>query len=294
MSKAHIKRWLIGQVEVIRIVEIDAHEDEITTLLKDANRELLLSYGWLQPHFVTPEGKIRISFQCFLVRSQGLQIMVDTCIGNGRERAIPVFHQLQTDFLEDLEHVGAKPEEIDVVLCTHLHNDHVGWNTRWAGGRWAPTFPNARYLFAAEEVDHWQRERLTGEIPETDHFPDSIDPVLEAGLVDRVRTDHRITDEVRLFPTPGHTPGHVCIAISSDGHEAVITGDMMHHPLQIARPDIMASFDWDPGEAAQTRREFVEAHARNGALVIGTHFCDPTSGRIVPDAEGWKLEVQDR
>jgi glyoxylase-like metal-dependent hydrolase (beta-lactamase superfamily II) len=293
MPANHIKRWRIGEVEVIRIVEINAHEDEITTLLKEADRSLLQSYDWLQPHFVTPEGKIRISFQCFVVRSRGLQIMVDTCIGADRDRAIPVFDHLQTDFLEDLDHAGVKPEDIDVVLCTHLHDDHVGWNTRLVDGRWVPTFPNARYLFAAEELIHWQAERAGGEVHYTAHFPDSIDPVLEAGLVDRVGTDHRVTDEVRLFPTPGHTPGHVCIAISSGGREAVITGDLMHHPLQIARPDLRASFDSDPDQAAQTRSNFVEAQARTGALVIGTHFCDPTSGRIVEGPAGWMLKVQD-
>ncbi len=156
MTANHIKRWRIGEVEIVRIVEINAHEDEISMLLPGAGRDLMLQYEWLRPHFVTSEGKMRISFQCFLVRSRGLQIMVDTCIGNGRERAIPIFRQLQTEFLQDLERAGARPEDIDVVLCTHLHDDHVGWNTRLIDGRWVPTFPQARYLFAAQELDYWQ------------------------------------------------------------------------------------------------------------------------------------------
>ncbi len=293
MAAGHIKRWRIGDVDVVRIVEIDQHQDEISFLLEGADRDLMLSHGWLAPHFATPEGRIKISFQCFLVRSQGLQIMVDTCIGNDRDRSIPVFHQLQTDFLSDLEVAGAKPETIDVVLCTHLHDDHVGWNTRLVNGRWVPTFPNARYLFAGEEMDHWQAARANGEIRETAHFPDSIDPVIQAGLVDRVTPNHRITEEVSLFPTPGHTPGHVAIAISSNGRDAVITGDLMHHPVQIARPEIRANVDMDKDLAALTRQAFVEAQGLSGALVIGTHFCDPTSGRIVRDGEGWRLQVQD-
>jgi glyoxylase-like metal-dependent hydrolase (beta-lactamase superfamily II) len=293
MAVGNMKRWRIGAVEIVRIVEINAHEDDISVLLDGAGRDLMLRYEWLRPHFVTAEGRMKISFQCFLVRSQGLRIMVDTCIGNGRERSIPLFHQLQTEFLQDLERAGAQPEEIDVVLCTHLHNDHVGWNTRLMDGRWVPTFPRARYLFAAQEIDHWQGVRASGETPDTAHFPDSIDPVLEAGLIERVRTDHAITAEVRLFPTPGHTPGHVAIAISSQGQKAVITGDMMHHPVQIARPDLRVHADSDKDLAAQTRQAFVQAQASSGALVIGSHFSDPSSGRVLSDGRSWKLEVGD-
>ncbi len=293
MAASHIKHWRIGAVEVIRIVEIDGHEDEVSMLLAGADRDLMRRHDWLWPHFATPDARMRLSFQCFLVRSEGLQIMVDTCIGNDRERAIPVFHQLQTDFLQDLEAAGTTPDAIDVVLCTHLHNDHVGWNTRLVDGRWVPTFPNARYLFAADEMEHWQAVLKAGGNHDTAHFPDSIDPVVEAGLVQLVSCDHRITSEVRLTPTPGHTPGHVSIAISSEGAEAVITGDMMHHPIQIARPDLHANFDTDSAWAARTRQAFVEAQARSGALVIGSHFADPTSGRITRDGDGWRLDVAD-
>ncbi len=292
MATSHMKRWQIGAVEVIRIVEINAYEDELATLLAGTPRELIQRYDWLRPHFATPDGRIKISFQCFLVRSRGKQIMIDTCIGNGRERAIPVFHHLQSDFLADLQAAGADPREIDVVLCTHMHNDHVGWNTRLLEGKWVPTFPNARYLFSAPELAHWKAVRLVGEHPDTQHFPDSIDPIAAVGLIHAVETDYRITDEVQLLPTPGHTPGHVCVRITSGGAEALITGDMMHHPVQIAHPEMRAAFDVDPAQAALTRQTFVERHERSGALIIGTHFAHPTSGRIVRDGERWRLDVQ--
>src|SRR5690606_7188683 len=124
---------------------------------------------------------------------------------------------------------GYDPDTVDIVLCTHLHFDHVGWNTRWDGTRWVPTFPNARYLFGKGEYDHWKHHDDGSH--NMDHFADAIDPVVEAGLVDFIPAEHQVCAEVSLFPTPGHTPGHVSVLIRSQGQEAVITGDLMHHPL---------------------------------------------------------------
>ena len=130
------------------------------------------------------------------------------------------------------------------MLCTHLHFDHVGWNTHRVDGRWVPTFPNARYLFSRREYDHWRMLRDTGGYHAINHLSDAVDPVVEAGLVDFIPADHAISEEIRLFPTPGHTPGHVSVHIASQGEEAVITGDMMHHPIQVALPEHPATFDW--------------------------------------------------
>jgi glyoxylase-like metal-dependent hydrolase (beta-lactamase superfamily II) len=175
------------------------------------------------------------------------------------------------------------------VMCTHLHFDHVGWNTHKVNGKWVPTFPNARYLFGQKEWDHWVHLRRTNGYHHMEHLVDSIDPVVEAGLVDYVGPNHRITDEVWLEPTPGHTPGHVSVHISSRGQEAVITGDMMHHPIQLADLDKHGNFDMDKAQGAQTRREFVERYQGRKVLIIGSHFCDPTSGWIVRDGESYKL-----
>ena len=160
---------------------------------------------------------MKISFQAFVLRSRGKSVMIDTCIGADRKREYDVFCNLKTSFLEDLAAAGFPAASIHAVLCTHLHFDHVGWNTRLVDGRWVPTFPQARYLFGKQEFDHWTHLRNTGGYHDVEHLHDSIDPVVAAGLVDYITPDYQVTDEVSLFPTPGHTPGHVSVLIRSQG-----------------------------------------------------------------------------
>jgi glyoxylase-like metal-dependent hydrolase (beta-lactamase superfamily II) len=191
-------------------------------------------------------------------------------------------------FLEDLTHAGFPPASIDTVLCTHLHIDHVGWNTHMVDGRWVPTFPNARYLMNRTELQ-FLRSQIGVAHAETEHIPDSIQPVFDAGLVDFVSRDHRVTDELWLEPTPGHTPGHVSIHIASKGEHAVITGDLMHHPVQCAEPHLRSNFCNDHDQARETRLAFLERYQDRGALVIGSHFADPTAGWITRDGAAWRL-----
>lgn len=245
----------------------------------------------MRPHFATPDGKMIISFQCFVLRSQGRMAMIDTCIGNDRQREFPVFTNMQTTFLEDLAAAGFPHEEITDVLCTHLHFDHVGWNTRLVDGKWVPTFPQARYLFGKREYEHWKHLHETHGYHDLNHMDDAVMPVLEAGLVEFIEPDFRLTDEVSLIPTPGHTPGHVSVLIQSKGESAVITGDMMHSPIQIAVPEREARFDMDKSAAARTRGEFVRRFNGTPTLVIGSHFAEPTAGHIVPDGAAWKFKV---
>lgn len=292
MAVEHIKHWKIGDVEVARIVEVNDHRDPMTMLLAEGTPQFVQQFEWLRPHFATPEGGMRISFQCFAVSSRGRRIMIDTCIGADRQREFPIFCNMKTTFLDDLAAAGFAPGTIDTVLCTHLHFDHIGWNTRLVSGRWVPTFPRARYLFGQREWEHWQHLRRTGGYHDFAHIEDSIEPILEAGLADFVGPEHRITDEVWLEPTPGHTPGHVSVRISSRGEEAVITGDMMHHPIQLAVPESHANFDMDKPLGARTRRAFIERYQDRKALIIGSHFCDPTSGWIVRDGAAWKLVLE--
>jgi glyoxylase-like metal-dependent hydrolase (beta-lactamase superfamily II) len=292
MAAEHIKHWRIGEVEVARIVEVNAWEDDITMLLPDATPAFVQQFKWLQPHFATPDGKMILSFQAFVLRSRGKTFMIDTCIGNDRQREFDVFTNMQTSFLQDLRTAGFPPEQIDGVLCTHLHFDHVGWNTRKEGDHWVPTFPQARYYFGREEYAHWQHLRETDGYHHVDHLVDSIDPIVQAGLVDFIDPDFQLTDEVSLIPTPGHTPGHVSVLIRSGGQEAVITGDMMHHPIQLAIPATHGRFDMDQARSAQTRVEFVGRFADTSTLVIGSHFSDPTAGHIVTDGASWKLKTE--
>ena len=173
------------------------------------------------------------------------------------------------------------------MLCTHLHVDHVGWNTRLEDGRWVPTFPNARYLWNRQEYDYWidSEETLYQSI-----MSESVKPVFDAGLVDLVEGEHAVTDEVRLEPTPGHTPGHVSVHIASRGEEAIITGDFIHHPVQCAHPEWSSAFDYDAPQGIETRRKFFAQYANQPVLIIGTHFAGVTAGRIVPDGDVWRLD----
>jgi glyoxylase-like metal-dependent hydrolase (beta-lactamase superfamily II) len=291
MTAEHIKHWRIGDVEIARIVEVNGWEDDITMLLPDASPEFVQGFPWLVPHFATPAGKMIISFQCFVLRSQGRVAMIDTCIGNDRKREFDVFTNMQTSFMEDLTTAGFPADEVTDVLCTHLHFDHVGWNTRLVDGRWVPTFPQARYLFGRREWEHWKFLNDTHGYHDLNHMEDAVLPIIDAGLAEFIEPDFQLTDEVTLLPTPGHTPGHVSVLIRSRGQSAVITGDMMHNPIQIAVPATEARFDMDKPQAARTRCEFVERFNNSGTLVIGSHFADPSAGHIVSDGKAWKLKV---
>jgi glyoxylase-like metal-dependent hydrolase (beta-lactamase superfamily II) len=291
MAAEHIRHWRVGDVEIARIVEVYGFEDDIAMLLPEATPQYVQQFGWLVPHFATAEGRMIISFQCFVLRSKGRTVMIDTCIGNDRKREFEVFCNMQNTFLEDLGTAGFPANQVTDVLCTHLHFDHVGWNTRLIEGKWVPTFPQARYLFGRREWQHWKNLRDTNGYHHMDHLHDSIDPILAAGLEEFIDPDFRLTQEISLIATPGHTPGHVSVLIDSRGEQAVITGDLMHNPIQIAIPATEARFDMDKPQAARTRCDFVQRFCNSGTLVIGSHFAEPTAGRIVSDGKAWKLEV---
>ena len=288
MAKEHIRHWQIGDVKLTRIVEVNAHQDPFTMLSVECEPDMGKHYPWLIPTFATPEGIMKISFQAFALTTPDRTIVIDTCIGEGRVREFDIFTNMQSDYLEDLVAAGYDPSAVEIVLCTHLHFDHVGWNTRRENGRWVPTFPNARYLFNRHEYEHWESARANGD-GHFDHFADAVDPVIAAGLVDLVGSEHQICPEVSLFPTPGHTPGHVSVLIHSRGKEAVITGDLMHHPIQLARPDLPVNADSDKAQGSATRTAFCERFANREVTVIGSHFCEPTAGRIISDEKNWRL-----
>jgi glyoxylase-like metal-dependent hydrolase (beta-lactamase superfamily II) len=291
MAKEHIRSWKIGSVEITRLVEVSGWEDDIGMLWTDAGPKDVLKHPWLQPHWATPEGKMIISFQCFVMRTANRQIMLDTCIGSDRQREFPVFTNMQSSFLEDLTHAGFSLDSIDTVLCTHLHFDHVGWNTRLVDGQWVPTFPNARYLFSKAEYDHWCHLRDTDGYHDLNHMFDAVGPVVDAGLVDLIDPEsHQVCPEIKLMPTPGHTPDHISIMIESEGEKAVITGDMMHNPIQIAEPQVFGRFDMVKEIARDTRMKFVEQMANTNTIVIGSHFSDPTAGHVIKDASGTRFK----
>ena len=218
----------LGRLRVSAVVE-RAGPTRPTWLLPDATPDAVERHrGWLAPRFLDDKGRLLQSIHTFIVQAPDRTVLIDTCVGNDKDRGGRApFHMLRTSFLEDLTAAGFPPESIDVVVCTHLHVDHVGWNTRLDGGRWVPTFPRARHLFARREWEHWSRERDedTRRI-----MADSITPVLDAGLADLVDEDHQVSDAIWLEPTPGHTPGHVSVRLRGRDAEAVVTGDLNAPP----------------------------------------------------------------
>ena len=282
MSEYPIQRWKVGDATVTKVVEC-VQKWPFSALLPDVTEEML-DADWLAP-FAHDDGRMLLSFHAFVIESRGRTIVVDTCIGNDKERTPHVFDHLQTSFIADLDEAGFTTDDVDTVFCTHLHVDHVGWNTTLVDGRWVPTFPRARYLLDQREIDYLRAEpQGLGDV-----YGDSVAPVLDAGVVDLVEPDHRLTDEVWLEPTPGHTPGHHSVRVNSGGSDAVITGDMVHHPVQIVRPDICSNADWRPELAAATRNQAYERWGPD-MLVIGTHFATPTAGRLERDGDAWRLD----
>ena len=279
----------LGRLRVSAVVE-RAGPTRPTWLLPDATPEAVERHReWLAPHFMDDKGRFLQSIHAFVIQAPGFTALVDTCVGNDKDRGGRApFHMMQTTFLDDLKAAGVAPESVDLVVCTHLHVDHVGWNTRLSNGHWVPTFPRARHLFARREWEHWSSE--------TDDdtkriMADSVTPVLDAGLADLVAMDHRVSDEMWFEPTPGHTPGHMSVRLQSGGAEAVITGDLMHCPAQVAEPDWCSHFDTDPEQARKTRRAFCERYAGTAVAVLGTHFHHPTAGRIVRHGSTWRFAI---
>jgi len=291
-----MKTWQVGDVRITQVIELGGQPTSGLFFFPAADAEFVKRYAWLRPHFADEEGKLFASVHAFVIESQGRRIIVDTCVGNDKPRRVRAWDRLRGPFLQDLARAGHPAESIDTVVCTHLHVDHVGWNTRLADGRWVPTFANARYLFGRIEWAHWSAQVAAhdgqGDPPgEADVLADSVRPIVDAGLADLVEMDHRITDEVWLEPTPGHTPGHVSVHIASQGREAVITGDLMHHPIQCSEPDLANNFDSDREAARLTRRAFLARYSDRPVLVLGTHFAPPTGGWVVRAGEAWQFSV---
>ncbi len=277
-------RWTIGDVTVTRIAEIVA-DLPLAGLLAEATPNGLAPHRqWLEPHFLREDGQAPLSLHGLLVETGDLRILVDTCMGPHPVPGLPTFTDGAADFLAALADAGSTRDAIDIVLCTHLHFDHVGWNTIPDGDRLVPTFPNARYLFARAEWEHWSTAPDRGGFTST--FEVAVQPVVDAGLADFVESDHKLCDTVRLVPTAGHTPGHVSVQIASRGQRAFITGDMTHHPVQWAEPDWTMNADSDSAAAAATRRRMAESFADTCVLVIGTHYAPPCAGHRVRGEQG--------
>jgi glyoxylase-like metal-dependent hydrolase (beta-lactamase superfamily II) len=285
----HMLSWRIGSIIVTQIIEVEAGA-VLQKRISGATPENIKKIAWLRPHFADAEGNIRAVVQAFLVQSGGEKILVDSCVGNGRRRVdIPEWSDLQTEFLALLADIGCQPAEVSKVICTHLHFDHVGWNTRWNGEQWVPTFPNAKYLLAQEEFDYWKTDPPQEAGDDKAAFAESILPVYAAGLVSLVPTIASIGPGISLIPTPGHTPAHVSILLVSEGESAIITGDAVHHPCQVANPDWYSLSDTDRELATTSRKRLVLRCCDTSTIVIGSHFAPPTAGLIRRDGASFRF-----
>jgi glyoxylase-like metal-dependent hydrolase (beta-lactamase superfamily II) len=283
-------RWQVGEITITRVDEIELPSQTGPWLLPGATKELVGKAEWLHPDFADSERTLRLASHSFAVRVGDQRILVDTAIGNGKDRANPAWHNLGTDYLERLTEVGFRPEDVDLVIITHLHTDHVGWNTRLHNGLWVPTFPNARYLVSRIEWDYWSS--VDKDAAREQMFRDSVFPVHDSGLfelVDVPTGGTEVAPGVRLLPTPGHTPGQVAVWIENSGQRAVITGDSVHHPVQLAHPHVTSCVDIDPAQAQRTRLELFESIADTETLLLGTHFPAPTGGVVRQEGKGYRL-----
>jgi glyoxylase-like metal-dependent hydrolase (beta-lactamase superfamily II) len=277
-------QWKVGKVKITEVVELETI-GSTRFILPLAGNEEIRKLPWLIPHFATEEGRLKMSIHSLVVETPHHRIVVDTGLGNDKQgRTVPIWNNRQGPFLEMLAAAGFPAETIDIVLCTHLHVDHVGWNTRLIDGKWVPTFVNARYLFGRTEYEHWRDFSDTED--KIAVFKDSVQPIVEAGKAELTASDARLTHEISLIPTPGHSPGHMSVLIESEDEQALLTGDVAHHPCQIAHLDWSSTVDSDTAQSPVTRRELFSRFADTPTLVIGGHF---GAGRIKRDGEAFRF-----
>lgn len=264
----------LQRVEELRIPNSIAYFTDDAQLV-DAHRH------WLAPHFLDDEGRFDLVFQSWIFESEGRVVLVDPCTGNGKPHPVPFFDMLDVPFIERMGESGYRPEDVDFVVCTHLHHDHCGWNTRLRDGKWLPTFPNARYIMQRAEYERWGplRDRFPAFVYNEGVFERSVQPVVEAGLAELISGSHRLAPGLTAEPAPGHTIGHQMLHLVSAGRHALFTGDCFHHPIQLVEPSLPFGDAEDQDQVARMRRQLVEMSAELDALLIAAHLPAPYAVR---------------
>lgn len=286
-----MKDVVLGRLSVSRVCEGDAVIPLPVALPGITEQDLARLKGWYwDPDLADAPASagMRISVHSFVLRVDGRNILIDTCCGNDKQRSLPPVSHLQSPYLENLARAGLSPEDIHLVMCTHLHFDHVGWNTRLKDGSWVPTFPHARYLFGRRDLEFFRTQHH--EATHREAFDDSVAPILDAGLADIVdastRIHREIGDGIWLEDVSGHSPGNLCVIAECGGGRAVFSGDCFHHPMQLVRPDAAFFADEDPSKASATRQRLLHEYANADAVFFPAHFTGTTAGRVERDREG--------
>jgi glyoxylase-like metal-dependent hydrolase (beta-lactamase superfamily II) len=273
----------IGNVTIHRIVEQEGPFFDALQFFPTLTKELFdENRGWLQPKYIDAQDRLMLCIQSYIVKTPHHTIMIDSCVGNHKPRPTrPFWHMMNSDRYEkNLAASGFGVNDIDFVMCTHLHTDHVGWNTRLENGRWVPTFPKARYVFSDRELAYWTKRQQDN--PSTcPWITDSVLPIVAANRVDIVKSAHAFNDLMTLIPTPGHTIDHYSVRVGRKGADAVITGDMIHSPLQARYPELGMMSDYDSAQAGQSRRELFGRFCDTSTLMCTAHFPSPSTARVV-------------
>lgn len=284
----------VGSCQVSRIEEMLTPGFDPKFLLPDFDPAVFGKHPELrEPNFWhAASSKVMSSMHSWLIRMDGKIILVDTGCGNHKTRALPLFqrfHMLDLPYLDALAAEGVRPEQVDLVICTHLHIDHVGWNTVLKDGRWVPTFPHARYVFGRREFEHWRApDAGLSKLPENaDVIADSVMPIVEAGLADFVDSGDRILPGLEVADAAGHTAGQLMVTLTSGRDAVVFSGDCIHQPLQVFRPDWNSRFCEDPETARATRRRLLAYCADRGAVIMPAHFGAPHAGFVQRAGDGW-------
>jgi glyoxylase-like metal-dependent hydrolase (beta-lactamase superfamily II) len=280
------QRWTVGEATITSVVEEETHHIPPEFFFPAATAAEVVAHDWLVPDFADADGNVALRVQAFVIEVGTRRVLVDPCVGNGKPLPIVFWNEQTWPFFERFTDAGFDAAGIDTVVHTHLHADHVGWDTHLADGAWVPTFTNARHLYIERELE-WVKK---GDNPGNDGvYPVSIEPVIDAGLADIVDDDADLGDGLTLEPTNGHTPGHVSLWLESEGERALITGDFFHNPVQCARPEWAEIGDEDVSVAFATRTRMLARAAETGALVLGTHFSSKPAGHIVADGTAWRF-----
>lgn len=286
----------VGDIRIRSLTELQTTGGS-RFILPQATPAAILAIPWLVPTFADERGRLKMAVQSFLVEAGDKKILVDTGLGNDKTgRLVPAWNGRTDDFLDRLAAAGFGPDDVDIVVNTHLHVDHVGWNTRHVDGRWRPTFPNARYVTGRTEFAYWRDQTADAEHRQV--FEDSVRPVADAGLFDLIEPGDEIAPGMTAIATPGHTIGHMSLRLRSGKdeamQEAMLGGDILHHVCQLAHPDWSATPDFDPRQSAATRRVLFGQLAGSKTLFLAGHAPDGLAGIIAREGDGFRLDVGDK